>query len=63
MLLGPVCKEVLRIMSDPIAGAPMCSGSVGVDFRGGGAFEVACGWAEGDSEVAVPGAGETLSSR
>lgn len=60
MLLGPLCSDVLRVMSVPVA---MFSGSVGPDFRGAGALAAGSGWAEGGSDVAVPGAGEGGSRR
>jgi hypothetical protein len=54
MLLDAVLSEVLRIMSGPVAGPVMCSGSVGVDLKGVDVF-AAGGWDAGGSSVAAPG--------
>jgi hypothetical protein len=60
MLLGPFCIDVLRATSGPDA---MFRGSVGADFKGGGALVVAGGCAVGCSEMAMPGGPDSFSDR
>jgi hypothetical protein len=58
MLLGPFCTDVLRATSEPDA---MFRGSVGADFKGGGALVVAGGCAVAASETATPGGADGFS--
>jgi hypothetical protein len=60
MLRGPFCIDVLRATSDPEA---MFRGSVGADFKGGGALVEAGGCAVGGSEMAMPGCADGFSDR